>query len=268
MVPEARVSAFLMTPWMKARLGARLLLLQARWDPARLQGPGLAFALDPWLQACWGEDPAGLLAARRRHLEHFNTHPIAAWLTAGIVCRQEAAAAALSGAAREAAIGKIRELKTGLGAALAGLYDSFFWGALRPASALAGILAAQAAYLLGSPHAPAWAAAAALLAYNVPAVAARIFGLRRGWADGERAAAELTKFPAQIWIRGLRRATAAGAFLAFGIGVWPLSGGGRLTAVLMFAAGLSLSWRGVSPLAQLGLAGLGGMAVSAAGLRP
>ena len=38
------MSAPRMTPGMKVRLGARLLLLQARWDPARLQGPGFAFA--------------------------------------------------------------------------------------------------------------------------------------------------------------------------------------------------------------------------------
>ncbi len=261
------MSAPRMTPGMKVRLGARLLLLQARWDPARLQGPGFAFALDPWLQVCWGGDPSELLAARRRHLEHFNTHPIAAWLTAGIVCRQEAAASSLLGAAREAEIRKIGPLKMRLGAALAALYDSFFWGALRPASALAGILAAQAAYLLGSPHALSWAVAAALSVYNVPAVMARIFGLWRGWADGERAAAELTKLSVQTWIRGLRWATMGGAFVAFGIGAWPLSGGDRLIAVLTFAAGLILTRRGVSPLAQLGLAGVGGMAVSAAGLR-
>ncbi|MDD5303976.1 MAG: PTS system mannose/fructose/sorbose family transporter subunit IID [Elusimicrobia bacterium] len=262
------MSELAMTPWMKARVGARLLLLQARWDPARMQGPGFAFALDPWLAACWGAEPEGLLAARTRHLEYFNTHPIAAWLAAGIVCRQEAAAAALSGAAREAAIARIRSLKTGLGASLAGLYDSFFWGALRPASALAGILAAQAAYRLGSPHAPAWAAVTALCVYNLPAFAARVLGLLRGAADGERAVAGLTKLPVQPWIIGLRRATVAGALAAFAISAGMLGGGDRLTAALTFAAGLILTWRGVSPLSQLAFAGLGGMAASAAGLWP
>ncbi len=257
-----------MTSWMKVRVGVRLLLLQARWDQARMQGPGLAFALDPWLAACWSAEPDGLIAARRRHLEYFNTHPIAAWLVAGIVCRQESFAAVLSGVAREEAIGKIRTLKAGLGASLAGLYDSFFWGALRPASALAGIFAAQAAYRLGSPHAPAWAAATALAIYNVPAMMARVLGLRRGLADGERAVAELTTLPAQSWIRGLRRATVGGALAAFGIGAGLLGGGDHLTASLTFATGLILTWRGVSPLVQLGFVGLGGMAASAAGLWP
>lgn len=257
-----------MTPWMKARIAGRLLLLQARWDPTRMQASGFAFAVDPWLQACWAAEPAALAAARRRHLEYFNTHPIAAWLAAGVVCRQEAAAAALSGDARDAAIARIRALKTGLGASLAGLYDSFFWGALRPASALAGILAGQAAYRFGLPCAPAWAAGTALCVYNVPAVAARAFGLLRGLSEGERAVAALTRLPAQAWIVGLRRAAVGGALAAFAIGAGMLGGGERLTASLTFAAGLILTWRGVSPLAQLGFAGLGGMTAAAVGLRP
>lgn len=257
-----------MTPWMQARLAARLLLLQSRWDPARMQGTGFAYALDPWLSVCWAAEPRALADARRRHLEYFNTHPVAAWLAAGIVCRQEAAAAALDGPARDAAISRIRTMKASLGASLAGLYDSFFWGALRPASALAGVLAAQAAYQLGSPYAPAWAAAAALAAYNVPALAARAYGLRRGLRDGERAVLELTALPVQSWIIGLRRAAVAGALASFAIGAGQLGGGDGLTAALTFAAGLVLTWRGVSPVAQLGFAGVGGMAAAAVGLLP
>ncbi len=257
-----------MTPWMMARVGARLLLLQARWDPARMQGPGFAFALEPWLAAVWAAEPEELLEARRRHLEYFNTHPIAACLAAGVVCRQEADAAALTGPARAAAIARIRSLKTSLGASLAGLYDSFFWGALRPASAIAGVLAAQAAYRFGWAHPLAWAVGTALAAYGVPAAVARAAGLRRGWLEGERAVAALTTLPAQAWIRGLRRATVGGALAAFAIGVAMLGGGDRLTASLTFVAGLILTWRGVSPLAQLGFAGAGGMAASAAGLWP
>lgn len=257
-----------MSPWMKVRVGARLLFLQARWDPARMQGPGFAFALDPWLTVCWAAEPEDLLAARRRHLEYFNTHPVAAWLVAGIVCHQEAAAAALSGAAREAEIVKIQALKSGLGASLAGLYDSFFWGALRPISAIAGILGAQAAYHLGSSHSLAWAAAMALSVYNIPVFIARVLGLLRGVAEGQRAVAALTQLPVPSWIGGLRRATVSGALLAFAADAGWLSGGDRLTAAFIFVAGLILTWRGVSPLAQVGYAGLGGIAASAVGLWP
>lgn len=263
------MSEFTMTPWMKIRIAARLLLLQARWDPARMQGPGFAFALDPWLAACWGGEPEALLAARRRHLEYFNTHPIAAWLVAGIVCRQEAVAAASSGAVREAAIAKIRALKTGLGSSLAGLYDSFFWGTLRPVSALAGILAAQATYRHSSSHAPAWAAAAtAICVYNIPALCVRALGFLHGVAEGERAVVELTRLPVQSWIVGLRRTMLGGALAAIAGGAGLLGRGENLTVALTFTAGLILTWRGISPLAQLGFAGLGGMAASIVGLWP
>lgn len=257
-----------MTAWMKVRIAARLLLLQARWDPARMQGSGFAYALDPWLVAIWADEPESLRAARRRHLEYFNTHPIAAWLVAGIICRHEAAAAALSGDAREAAIAKIRSLKTGLGASLAGLYDSFFWGTLRPVSALGGILAAQAAYRYNSSHALAWAVTTALCVYNIPALTVRALGFYRGAAEGERAVLELTRLPVQSWIVGLRRAMVGGALAAFAGGVGLLGRGDNMTAALTFTAGLVLTWRGVSPLAQLGFAGLGGMAASAVGLWP
>lgn len=265
---EALMRELSMTPWMKVRISARLLLLQARWDPTRMQGPGFAFALEPWLLACWGTEPDGLLEARRRHLEYFNTHPIAAWLTAGIVCRQEAEAAAVTGAKREAMIARIRSIKIGHSASLAGIYDSFFWGSLRPVSALAGILAAQAAYRVGSPSAPAWAAVTALVVYNIPAIGARLVGLQRGLAQGESAVADLIRLPIQSWITGLRRVTVVASLAAFAIGAGLLGGGDHLTTALTFTAGLILTWRGVSPLAQLGFAGFGGMALSFVGMWP
>ena len=257
-----------MTLLMKTRVAARLLLLQARWDPARMQGTGFAFALDPWLMVCWAGDAEGLLAARRRHLEHFNTHPIAAWLTAGVVCRLEAVAAARTGAERETTIARIRALKTSLAASLAALYDAFFWGGLRPVSALAGLLAAQAAYHRGSPRSVACGVLTALALYNVPAFAARAAGLLRGCEEGELAVVELCRLPVQSWIRWLRWSVIGGALVSFSIGAILLGGGDRVTAGLTFAAGLFLTRRGFTPVAQLGLAGAGGMAASFVGLWP
>ena len=257
-----------MTRRTLARIGMRLLLLQARWDPARMQGTGLSFALDPWLSVCWAAEPEGLRAARLRHLDYFNTHPIAAWLVVGIVCRHEAAAASVQGAEREALVSKIRAFKTGLGASLAGIYDSFFWGALRPASALAGLLTAQLAYRWGLPHPLAAGAAAALAVYNGPALAARWLGLTRGLKGGERAITDLARLPVKSWTQGLRWAAAGGALLSFALGAAGLDGPERMAAVLTFAAGIVLSWRLVAPLAQLGLAGLAGMAASVAGIWP
>jgi|CXWL01.1.fsa_nt_gi mannose/fructose/N-acetylgalactosamine-specific phosphotransferase system component IID len=251
--------------WIALRIAARLLLLQARWDPARMQGIGLAYALEPWLAVCWAQEPAALRAARRRHLEFFNTHPIAAWLLTGIICQYEAAAAAAQGAEREAVIEKIIRLKTRRGSSLAGLYDSFFWGGLRPASALAGLLTAQAIYWMDARHSLAPAVAAALIVYNIPALAARWLGLTRGFSLGEKAIADMTRLPIQSWIQTLRRAAAGGAIAAFALGVFVLGGDERTTAALTFTAGIVFSWRGVPPLTQLGYFSLAGMAVSVAG---
>lgn len=257
-----------MSPLLRVRVAARLLLLQARWDPTRMQGTGLAFALDPWLAVCWAGDAEGLSAARRRHLEYFNTHPIAAWLTAGVVCRLEAAAAAAPAAEREATIARIGSLKKSLSASLAALYDSFFWGCLRPVSALAGLLAAQTAYWLNSPRAALWGVATALVVYNVPAFAARAGGFLRGLDAGEAAVAQLCVMPVQSWILFMRRGVVVGAVASFAAGAILLGASDRVTAVLTFAAGLFLSRRGFSPAAQLGFAGAGGLAANFVGLWP
>lgn len=257
-----------MTRWTLAHIAARLLLLQARFDPVRMQGSGLAFALDPWLSVCWAAEPEGLRAARLRHLDYFNTHPIAAWLVVGIICRHEAAAAECRGIEREALVSKICALKTGRGASLAGIYDSFFWGALRPASAIAGLLVAQAAYRAGLSQPLALAALAALAVYNGPALAARWLGLTRGLKDGERVIANLSRLPVQTWTHGLRRAAAGGALMSFALGAAGLGGPERIAAGLTLAAGLVLSWRWISPLTQLGVTGAAGAAASAAGLWP
>jgi hypothetical protein len=72
----------------------------------------------------------------------------------------------------------------------------------------------------------------------------------------------------QAWILALRRATVVGALAAFLTGAGMLDSGDRLMAALTFTAGLTLAWKGISPLAQLGFAGLGGMAAAAVGLWP
>lgn len=253
---------------LETRVFSRLFLLQARWDPERMQGAGFAFALDPWLASVWAKEPGALRAARERHLDYFNTHPAAAWLVAGIVCRHEAAAAAATGAERAALVAKVVALKKSLGASLAGLYDSFFWGALRPLSAVAGLLTAQAADRLRFPHPLAAGAAVALLVYNVPALAARRIGFARGLAEGERAALTLASIPCQSYVSGARRAAAAGALLCLAAGVWDLAPAQKAFALAAFGGAAFLTRRGVAPLAQLGIAGLAGAAAFAAGVTP
>ena len=257
-----------MSHWAKVKIGVRLLLIQSRWDDMRMQGTGFGFALDPWLVACWDAEPDALLAARKRHLEYFNTHPIAAWLVAGIVCRQEAIAAASTDSVREDAIAKVKSLKIGLGASLAGSYDSFFWGALRPASVMAGLLTALIFMHFNKAHMPMWTVIIMLGVYNIPAITARLSGLMLGSAQGERAAAQLVSLPVQWWIRILWWTTIVLSLLVLVIGAGQLNQNGRCLALFMFVGSLISAWYGVSYRTQIGLVGLGGAAMSVMGLKP
>lgn len=254
-----------MSPKLKVAL--RLALLQARWEPERMQGAGFAYALEPWLAATWTR-PEDLRAARERHLDYFNTHPAAAWLIAGIVCRAENAAAAATGEERARIVAGIVSRKKAFGASLAGLYDSFFWGALRPASAVAGLLAAQLSFRAGFAHPLALGVAVALAVYDVPAVAARWVGFSRGLAQGEAAALALSTAPCQPTVAWTRRAAAAGAALCALVGAWDLPRSEKALVAAILVAAAALSRRGVAPLAQLGLAGAVGAVLALAGVTP
>lgn len=246
----------------------RLLLLQARWDPATRQAAGFAFALDPVLRRAWGADAQALRRARARHLEHFNTHPAAAWLVAGAAARAEFAAAAAPAEERGSLEERARALKSALGPALAGIYDGFFWGALRPAAAATGALAGLAVHR----WAPAWAGAAAaavlLAVHGVPALWARAWGLSRGLAVGEAAAAELADLPVQASSSALKR-FAGGALLACALlaATDPfLPAAARPWAALALGGGAALAWFEVPMPLRLGAAALAGAGGSLLGL--
>lgn len=246
---------------------ARLLLLQGLWEPARMQSAGFAFALEPWLKSCYAGDAAGLRAARERHLAYFNTQPYAAWLIAGVVCSLEEKAAAASPSDRGVLAARVVALKKSMGAALAGIADGFFWGALRPFSALAGMAAALTALRLGIPGAVAWGLAIALLTYNIPAFMVRWYGFTRGYALGEAAVLATTQLPAQAWTRRLRLATAGGAVLVAVLtaSVPGVDAAARARLLLASVGGLALSWKGIPLAVQLAAAAAAGMLAALAG---
>jgi len=199
---------------MRGRLFARLLLLQATWSFERMQGLGFAFALDPWLKTLYPRK-ADRLAALERHAEYFNTQPYAASLILGLVCSLEEKAAELPTRQRAKALERLALVKKGAGAALAGLGDAFFWGALRPTADAAALCAGL---LLGGRG--AWTAAAVtaagvyVLVYNAPALWVRWRGLSLGYEWGEQLPARLKDFSAQAWVRRVRAAGAALTALA------------------------------------------------------
>jgi mannose/fructose/N-acetylgalactosamine-specific phosphotransferase system component IID len=251
----------------RSSVARRLLLLQSFWDPERMQAAGLSYALDPWLAACWAGDAEGLRAARERHLGYFNVEPHAAGLVAGVVCALEEKAARAPAAERAAHVARIDRVKRSAAASLSGAADAFFWGALRPFSAAAGLVAGLALLRFGAGTAIAAGLAVSLLVFNVPAEAARRRGLSLGWELGEEALVLAAKLPARAWTRRLRLAAAAGAVLSAVLGLTAsgLSAPAAARGACAAAAGLLLSWKGVPLLVQVAAAAALGAAAFAAG---
>ena len=115
------------------RVALRSFLLQALWNPERMQGQGFAMALRPVarrLAAAARVDEGEWL---RRHMGYFNTNPPLAGCALGVAARFESEAA---GTARPA----LDTVKAALGAGLAAVGDSLFWTTLRPLAAMLGVL--------------------------------------------------------------------------------------------------------------------------------
>ncbi|MFI5345451.1 MAG: PTS system mannose/fructose/sorbose family transporter subunit IID [Elusimicrobiota bacterium] len=239
----------------------RSLLLQAGFGDERRQGLGFAWAIDPALRQAYAGDAAGLAAARLRHLAPFNAQPYAAALPLGAAASLELRAAAGEPELAQRAVA----LKASLGAALSGCADAFFWGALRPLAGAAALGVAAIFWRLRLEHPCEAGVTAGLLAFNVPALAARGLGLRAGLDEGEGAALSAAALPVQNWIRFTRRAAVGAivvtAWIALGLPEAPL----RVSAAAAFAAGAGLSRFTGGPLRLVAAAFAAGAAASLAG---
>lgn len=193
---------------MRRRLFYRLLVLQSTWSFERMQGLGFAWTMQPHLERVY-PSREDLTDALERHSEYFNTQPYVASLIVGLVCRLESEAAAKPHAERKAAHARIQAVKKALSSSLAGLGDSFFWTALRPAAAAAALAAGMLALRLGFSAAGLVTAAVYLLAYNIPALWLRWRGIALGYEWGEQLPAQLKRLDAQSWVRRLRWGGAA-----------------------------------------------------------
>jgi hypothetical protein len=250
----------------RARLFLRSLLLQAGFSDERRQGLGFAWTLDPALRAAYGADADGLRAARLRHLGVFNTAPNAAGLIVGACAALEARAA--SGDAAAAA--RAQAFKGAIGASLAGSADALFWGALRPLAAATAALGAAVGVLLGTKTPLVVGAAAGLLVFNAPALAARGLGVERGFVDPDGAALRVAALPVRGWIRAARLAAAALIVAAAAALIGrPFLHTPAALAAGAFALGAGAARATVGPLRLIAAAGLlGAAAWAAAGWTP
>jgi PTS system mannose-specific IID component len=221
-------------------VGLRSLLLQALWNPERMQGQGFAYALRPVARILRGRDGESEWLARQ--MGYFNTSPPLAGCALGVVSRSEAEQTR----AEEPPEVGLEHLKAALGSGLAAIGDSFFWSTLRPLAAVIGILW----FLEGSPYGPL----IFLILYNGFHLYARIRGVFQG--------ARLGLGWLSVWmrtrltrVRSVMQATGvvASAVLIHAIIDNGLEDGGTATGMWMgFGVALGMVWgekRRLSPVA-------------------
>ena len=185
------------------RVFLRSLALQASWNPQGMQNLGLAYALFPALKELYS-DPDELMAAVRRHLTFFNTHPyVAAAILGGVLHHEQKISRG------EENPDRVLAFKAALMGPLAALGDGFFWLSLKPA------VGAFCAALVPFLH--AWAAVLFLVLYNAVHFTFRWRMYRIGLALGDRLVEAVGK--ANLPRRGVRlraiAAASAGALAAW-----------------------------------------------------
>ncbi|MDD5791362.1 MAG: PTS system mannose/fructose/sorbose family transporter subunit IID [Erysipelotrichaceae bacterium] len=111
--------------------------VQSAFSFERQQAMGFEYAMIPVINKLYDSEEERI-NGYKRHLNYFNSHPWTCGIIFGIVASMEERRA--NGEDVDEA--NIQAIKTGLMGPLAGIGDSFFWGALRPI--VAGICASLA----------------------------------------------------------------------------------------------------------------------------
>jgi mannose/fructose/N-acetylgalactosamine-specific phosphotransferase system component IID len=137
-----------------------------------MQSLGFAYSIEPVLRKLY-PDREEYEARLSLHMEYFNTQPYIASFILGAAVRMEQDRASGRNAAPD-----VRGLKASLMAPLGALGDSFFWGALKPVSAVV----AAALLITGS----WWAPFLFLIVYNTWHIGIRAGALFQGyWSGGD-----------------------------------------------------------------------------------
>ncbi len=111
--------------------------VQSAFSFERQQAMGFEYAMIPIINKLYDKEE-DRIAAYQRHLTYFNSHPWTCGVIFGIVAAMEEKKAA----GEDVSEANIQGIKSGLMGPLAGIGDSFFWGAFRPI--VAGICASLA----------------------------------------------------------------------------------------------------------------------------
>lgn len=161
------------TTKLPARLFFKIYLrsfaLQGSWNFERLQGLGALYVMTPALTFFF--QGADRLAAFRRHLGYFNTHPFLATSVFGTAIHYEERIAA--GLETENGFDDYRQMVM---APYTAMGDALFWGGLRPLAAGIALFFAVADSF--------WAPVVFLLVFNFPHLWVRWNALSRGCRNG------------------------------------------------------------------------------------
>jgi PTS system mannose-specific IID component len=209
----------------RARTFLRLAALQASWTYERMQGIGMAVAMEPLLGPLERE-PARAAAARARSAQYFNAHPFLAGIAVGALSRAE-----LDGEPGE----RILRLRTALSGPLGALGDQLFWAGIVPAAMGLALLGVSRGYGLG-------VIALAVLGYNALRLVVTAWGLRIGLVHSIRVAHAIS----ESWLpRAAQRAGDVAAVLVGAavplVAAWLLRGSGEpVRATVLVVAGAAV----------------------------
>ena len=241
------------------KMALRANLLQSTWNFERQQGVGWAYALQPALEALYG-DPAERRARLAEHTAYFNTQPTLASLALGAAARLEQARA--EGGGPDAA--GMARIKAALGSTLAALGDRLFWFSLRPFAAVLGVLIA-----LHRPEAP-WGALVLWGVYASLHMGVRLAGVSWGYAAGPGvlAGALRTRLEALVTVLAYAGCVVLGVLVAYA-----LAPGGEMRPIAVqstLAGGLGLGLvtaQRARPSPTQWALGLGALVILAAWMR-
>jgi PTS system mannose-specific IID component len=170
---EVEISEMLKVFW-------KSFLIQASWSFDHMQSLGFAYAIQPVLRKLY-PDQAEYESRLRAHMEYFNTQPYLASFILGAVARMEQDRASGRNSSAD-----VSSLKTALMAPLGALGDSFFWGSLKPFSAVVAV-----SLLMANAW---WAPIVFLILYNIIHVGLRAEMLFHGFISAGNAAELIARY--------------------------------------------------------------------------
>lgn len=164
-----------MTPDIFKKTFWRSFPLQACFFYERMQNVGFAYQMAPALKKLYPNQEEAA-EALKRHMVIFNTTPAIVTFITGVAIAMEEKLKKAKESGETGDPESINAVKTALMGPLAGIGDSFFWGAFRIIGAGIGCSLAAQGSILG--------VLLFLLIYNVPHLLVRYFGLKIGYQSG------------------------------------------------------------------------------------